>query len=76
MAKPIKLIKDGDLKGLPVGSEGVDLRAKQTAYATLKHPLVKTREMKEGCEITAHPHLIEHFAQQGFVTNVEPEEAF
>lgn len=51
------------LRGLPKGSKGVDLREKETAFATADHPFAK-----EGDAITAHPLLLKDFEKRGFIT--------
>lgn len=56
------------LRGLPKGSKGLDLKAKQTAYATATAPF-----HAEGDEVSAHPNLIKDWLKKGFVTNAKPK---
>lgn len=56
------------LRGLPKGSKGIDLKAKQTAYATNAAPF-----HAEGDEVTAHPVQIKDWLKRGLVTNNKPK---
>lgn len=51
------------LRGLPKGSKGVDLTAKETVYATDKAPF-----HEEGAEMIAHPNLTKDWVKKGFAT--------
>lgn len=55
------------LKGLPKGSKGVDLREKETVYATMLAP-----HHKEGEAVVVHPKLAAHFKKQGYATAKKP----
>lgn len=47
--------------------EIIDLRAKATATAGKDHPMVKIGKMKQGEEFQAHPKLIKHFEELGYL---------